>query len=252
MKKFTGVFFLIIFFLVLEMNNSFSQVSVNTTGAPPNPAAMLDVQSTNKGFLLPCIDFNDRPLNPVPGLMIFVIANGPYGNNALYIYNGVSWSVLAFANLTIGSYTGGGVVFYIDPTGLHGLISSTVDQTSYADWGCFGTLIGPGAEHSEIGSGDTNTAAIAAGCSEAGIAAKICDTLTLNGFTDWYLPAIDELDSMYVHSDIIGGFNTGWYWSSTEHDNNGAFIYWPYAYPTNNWWTDKSFQYVSVRCIRKF
>jgi hypothetical protein len=250
MKRYTGFILFIISFLIFTGNRLFSQVAINTNGSPPNPAAMLDIQSTNKGLLLPRIDFNDRP-DPAPaGLMIFVTANGPFGNNALYISNGVGWSMLATANYTLGQFAGGGMVFYVDPTGYHGLISAMTDQSTYTLWGCDSTLIGPGAEHTELGTGDTNTMAILAGCSEPGIAAKVCDTLTLSGYSDWYLPSRDEMDSMYVHRDMIGGFNpNGWYWTSTEVDANGAWVF------LFDWvlsgWTSKGYS-LTVRCIRKF
>ena len=67
---------------------------------------------------------------------------------------------------------------------------------------------------------------------------------------DGKIPAIDELDSMYVHKDTIGGFQSGWYWSSTEHDNVGAWIY---MFDLNEpAWTAKGYAFINVRCIRKF
>ena len=252
MQKITGCFILFVFFLAAGLNQALSQVSVNTNGAPPNSAAMLDVQSTNKGILIPRIDFNNRPNPAPPGLMIFVTANGPVGNNALYIYDGTGWSMVNSTpiSFSMGQHIGGGVVFYVDQTGNHGLISSTVDESIYALWGCFGTLIGPGAEHMELGTGDTNTTAIVNGCSDPGIAAKICDTLTLNGYTDWYLPAIIELDSMYVHRDTIGNFSpTAWYWSSTEINVTGA--YFKNFYNGTSPGTTKAYG-TNIRCIRKF
>jgi len=50
-------------------------------------------------------------------------------------------------------------------------------------------------------------------------AACICDTLTLNGFTDWYLPSINELKGMYDNQKLIGNFTVGDYCSSTEKSN---------------------------------
>ena len=43
-----------------------------------------------------------------------------------------------------------------------------------------------------------------------------CDGLVLNGFDDWYLPAIDELLLMYanLHSNNLGDFKSRKYWSS--------------------------------------
>ncbi|MBK6346528.1 MAG: hypothetical protein IPF68_11435 [Bacteroidales bacterium] len=49
---------------------------------------------------------------------------------------------------------------------------------------------------------------ILAGCAEAGIAARICGDLVLNGFSDWYLPSIDELNKLYQNRARIGFVNT--------------------------------------------
>jgi hypothetical protein len=63
------------------------------------------------------------------------------------------------------------------------------------------------------------------GCSTAGIAARLCGDLVLGGFSDWYLPSIDELNQLYINRVSIGGFsiNNNWYWSSTEFSNDDAW-----------------------------
>tara|TARA_R100001369_G_scaffold89478_1_gene127117 strand:+ start:1215 stop:1424 length:210 start_codon:yes stop_codon:yes gene_type:complete len=38
--------------------------------------------------------------------------------------------------LAIGDFYEGGVIFYLDETGDHGLISSIADQSFEAEWGC--------------------------------------------------------------------------------------------------------------------
>ena len=38
----------------------------------------------------------------------------------------------------------------------------------------------------------------------------------LNNYIDWFLPSIDELNELYLHKDIVGGFANVYYWSSTE------------------------------------
>ena len=122
----------------------------------------------------------------------------------------------------IGANYGGGIIFYIDGTGLHGLISATIDQVTMIIWGCFGTLIG--STGTAIGTGQANTTAIVNGCSTADIAARICDDLVLNGFSDWFLPSKNELNQMYLQKNIIGGFfNNCMYWSSTEYGDMSAW-----------------------------
>lgn len=131
---------------------------------------------------------------------------------------------------SIGQPALGGVVGYIlqsgDPgysaTVQHGLIVPTADISAGVPWGCFGTNISTGTA---IGSGSGNTAAIVAACSTAGIAARLCKDLSLNGYSDWYLPSKDELNKLYLNKSSIGGFNFGGgYWSSSQFDTSNAWI----------------------------
>ena len=89
----------------------------------------------------------------------------------------------------IGGFRYGGVIFYIDETGEHGLVCAVTDQSNGAPWGCSGTEI-TGADETAIGTGKQNTLDILAECTTEGIAAHICDTLTLGGFNDWFLPSV--------------------------------------------------------------
>lgn len=120
----------------------------------------------------------------------------------------------------IGQAYGGGIVCYIDGSGQHGLIAATSDQ-GIVFWGCLGTSI-PGANGTAVGTGASNTAAIVANCSQSGIAARICDELVLNGYSDWFLPSYDELALMYQYRTLIGGFSPNFYWSSSEYGVNHA------------------------------
>jgi hypothetical protein len=227
----------------------YGQIAINEDGSAPDNSAILDLQSTNRGLLLPRIDFNDRPDPAAAGLLIFVTANGPLGNNALYLYDGARWLMLAIINHGIGEQKEGGIVFWLDTSGVHGLVSAMVDQ-DMAPWGCSGDSIGPGAQHTGIGTGDTNTAAILAGCPTPGIAADVCNNLTLNGYADWYLPAVDELWEMFLQRTTIGGFEPNLYWSSTERSSEGAWIVWIDGAGLSGWTSKAGTLY--VRCIRKF
>ncbi len=129
----------------------------------------------------------------------------------------------------IGDYVQGGVVFYLDGNG-GGMVCAITDQSASSQWGCIGININ-GADGTAIGTGAQNTAYIVAGCSTSGIAAHICYTLTLNGYTDWFLPSKDELNEMYLNKaaiDFTATSNGGTaladaeYWGSTEFDANYA------------------------------
>ncbi|MBV1864294.1 MAG: hypothetical protein KUG74_07630, partial [Rhodobacteraceae bacterium] len=54
-----------------------------------------------------------------------------------------------------------------------------------------------------IGDGAGNTAAIVIGCSETGIAAKVCANHTDGTYSDWFLPSKDELNQMYLNKAAI-------------------------------------------------
>ena len=47
------------------------------------------------------------------------------------------------------------------------------------------------------------------------MANTLCDDLVLNGYEDWVLPSIYDLNGMYSNRVIIGGFASV-YWSRTE------------------------------------
>ncbi|MCH8318428.1 MAG: hypothetical protein IIA88_08000, partial [Bacteroidetes bacterium] len=69
--------------------NCFSQgISINTTNAPPDTSAILDVASANKGLLIPRMTTTQRDniASPALSLMIFNITD-----SCLQIYSGVSW-----------------------------------------------------------------------------------------------------------------------------------------------------------------
>jgi hypothetical protein len=92
---------IVLLFLILFISSPslMAQVSVNSSGASPDPSAMLDVNAPNKGVLIPrvvlnAVSDNINPVNnPAPGLMVYNTG----GNLAagLYIWSGSNWSVLA-------------------------------------------------------------------------------------------------------------------------------------------------------------
>ena len=70
-----------------------------------------------------------------------------------------------------------------------------------------------------------------------------------NGFSDWYLPSQNELDAMYEKRDMIGGFSTDNYWSSSEYGGNGAWF--QYFVIGNQGYSNKNYTNY-VRPVRAF
>ena len=84
------------------------------------------------------------------------------------------------------------------------------------DFRCDGTALGKAHQ---------NTLDIVNGCSAAGIAARICNDLELNGYSDWYLPSKNELYKLYLNKSAIGGFpDNFYYWSSSESGSGTAWL----------------------------
>jgi hypothetical protein len=159
-------------------------------------------------------------------------------------------------DIKVGSYYGGGIVFYIDETGRHGLIAATEDA-GIAEWGCMGTLTAETSLH--IGTGQQNTLAMLDACEETGTAAQLCDSWIFpkkggkvkqhnNDFAfnegggrkkeksddhkgkkydDWFLPSFFEASRLFETLELLKNtdpglvqlFPNGPYWSSTQGDN---------------------------------
>ncbi|MBR9853924.1 MAG: DUF1566 domain-containing protein [Algicola sp.] len=132
----------------------------------------------------------------------------------------------------VGEFKYGGVIFWVDPADNgYGLVSAITDQSTGATWGCQGTLIS--GTSTSFASGETNTAAIIAGCATPGIAADIAVNTTTEGYSDWFLPSWNQLNAMYANKAIIDATATAnggtafpasmFYWSSSESNSDTAW-----------------------------
>lgn len=83
-----------LFFLYLACQLS-AQVGINTDGSAPDSSAMLDVQSTNQGFLLPRMTSTEMMniANPANGLMVFNTDDDTF---YAYIAASSEWKALQF------------------------------------------------------------------------------------------------------------------------------------------------------------
>lgn len=231
-----------------------AQVSINTDGTTPDASAILDLKSTDKGFLPPRMthDQINAISSPVAGLQIYNTTT-----NRPNYYNGSAW--VNFDNtppLFIGVFYEGGVIFYLDGSG-GGLVCTVSNQSAMAAWGCDGTDIS-GADGIAIGTGAQNTIDIEAGCATPGIAADICANLSLNDYTDWFLPSKDELNEIYINRATIdatalanGGvaLSPYDYMSSSEYDANDA---WKQMFIDGYQFHNNKFFGYSVRAVRAF
>jgi hypothetical protein len=71
-----------------------AQVGINSTGVAPDPSAMLDIKSSNKGLLLPR---NSNPTTNIPNPATGLVAYNTTTNVPNY-YNGQAWQNMAGSN----------------------------------------------------------------------------------------------------------------------------------------------------------
>jgi hypothetical protein len=151
----------------------------------------------------------------------------------------------------IGQSYGGGVIFYIDETGQHGLIASTNDQSNNCVWSpTIPNLLLP----NNIGYGKSNTISIVNVFGNSYYAASYCTSYNGFGFNDWYLPSLNELDLMYKNNYSIGYFNTtkpSYYWSSTT-STSGKYAFVEDFSSGVQYSHDPLRNNASVRAIRSF
>lgn len=81
-------------------------------------------------------------------------------------------------------------------------------------------------------------------------AAQACYSATDSGYTDWYLPARNELSVLYANRIAIGNFSLiNYYWSSTENNSIGSTIVnFSNGNIGNNY---NKWNNYNVRCVRK-
>ena len=144
---------------------------------------------------------------------------------------------------------GGGVVFYVQASGgtfdCGPTLASTCKylEAAPANW-LTGTTGDPvrtwatgtgnqaaavsGALGTAIGLGYKNSLAIVAqtgnvAATSAAVEARVYQG---NSKTDWYLPSKDETIELYLNWASVGGFSTGYYWSSSDSVHATLFIAW--------------------------
>jgi hypothetical protein len=174
-----------------------------------------------------------------------------YAINSAGISYGNEITFTTTSTVAIGETFGGGIVFYVDGTQMHGYVCAASNQGTSVQWGCYGTSVS-GATGLTVGTGQANTAAIvASGCAGSSYAANICSNLVLNGYSDWFLPSRDELTLMATNlaSQGLGNFAPSYYWSSSQYSTTYAYAV---AFASGSSYTNYKDGNQYVRAIRAF
>ena len=116
----------------------------------------------------------------------------------------------------IGDSYQGGIVFFIDVSGKHGLLAAPTDQSRSIVW-FNGSFLDTGATSLTDGPANTGLIISVHGTGSE-YAARVCKDFRGGDLTDWYLPAKDELNMLYEQKTVIKNFGNNLYWSSSQYD----------------------------------
>ncbi|WP_462252185.1 Lcl domain-containing protein [Ferruginibacter sp.] len=176
------------------------------------------------------------------------------------------WTEINNTSYFIGQATQGGVVFWLDESGQHGLVCSTIDQDILTGgpgvkWWTNGPFIFTNRIRKDgIYIGQLNTDSILArhDILTGDIAAAQC-ARWLGGsldtpYGDWYLPSLTELIKLRTQSAVVTQvaifpFANALYWSSTEVAPGTA---WAVNFGSTNNTVESKSNLNRVRAIRRF
>ncbi len=129
----------------------------------------------------------------------------------------------AQGRVQIGSNYAGGIVFYVDGTGQHGLVAAAADQGKDVRW------------------------------EEANQTVR---NYRGGGFADWRIPSKAELNALWQQKSVVGGFrydDLAIYWTSTDGGQDNHNNVWLQNFSNGDQYGLKGkSNYCSVRAIRSF
>lgn len=173
------------------------------------------------------------------------------GNKTFYSQN------LRFKTLGLGDAYQGGYIAHIFTSGqtgyiagqVHGIIIQRSNLSEGIQWynGTYYNI----STSSAVGTAATNTSSIVTvQGTTVNYAARLCDELVENGYADWILPSIGDLQVARANYAYLPAFVGGEYWSSTQVNTNNAS---KFDWLGNRVWNDDyKGRLCKVRAIRYF
>lgn len=229
-------------------------VIVKDSEATPNTLIEINDEGTTGSITLPS------------GGVVMSPADKLYNNSGDLYWSGSALRTGSGGGYSVGDFAQGGIVFWLDETGEHGLVCAKTDQSPGIRWYA-GTHGNTRARGDGPFSGEMNTsiiiaALVAIGDTGSPYAARLCAELLITEgsktYRDWYLPSKEELNLMYLNKGTIdatalanGGnaFTTDYYWSSTEYNSPNTWIE---DFLTGSYYLRDKLNTDYVRAIRAF
>jgi len=158
----------------------------------PNPIVNNSNTFTASDYRIGISDLEFTSLTLLPNKVYYIKAfvkkdnTYIYSNESTFRTTGYFGPAGGYVGFDKGIITDGWRFMEIHPTTLN-FSSAGVG----AKWGAMNTFIS--GTYPDFGKGLENTNIIVNNTTDANCAAKLCYNLTLNGFSDWYLPSIQEI-----------------------------------------------------------
>jgi len=208
----------------------------------------------------------------------FALPEGVYGENEVAVVRGNRRTNLGKIGVAVhvGDELGGGVVFWTDQSGIHGLICNKTNiGTPTEPFGPGVVLTQAAGTTRTLGQGRTNTERLLTHISafrqnntswdDKKTAAEWCDQLKVtvgnDVYEDWFLPSLDELIELFNVKGLLAQKGAAMpannYWTSTEGDGDAAgwSAYYVNFYEATNLvygYVDKEGWKIGIRAIRSF
>ncbi|KTD17672.1 DUF1566 domain-containing protein [Legionella jordanis] len=185
-------------------------VGITVTNSASSTVNALNIHATLPGDLTDVVQDSGNCASVAPGASctLFFSSPTPYVTHSNIPVSGSNTA--NSVPIALAFQYGGGLVYAI--SGGNAFVITNVDVASNVEWGNYGQIVGANSQT----DGAFNTSQmIAAGNTGAG---DVCFTYAGSGFTDWYLPAVDQWFTTIAELVSLG-FGYPWqvsYWTSTE------------------------------------
>jgi hypothetical protein len=179
------------------------------------------------------------------GLTVTLSNNGGSYTDSVNVYTAgkdidITDNTISLRTYKVGDPAFGGIVFWVDGSGRHGLVCTKEDLSTGMRWyaGTYGNTraLGDGPYAGFMNTSVIISSQVAIGDDGGDYAALLCSKLVVKdgdkSYGDWYLPSKEELMLMHKALEAINttavsskgaACESSYYWSSTEYDQEQAW-----------------------------
>lgn len=206
----------------ITQNNDSNRLVGFVYSTAPNPIADNSNTNTISDYRNGSAQFEFSPLSLLPNTIYYIKAFVRKADNSYLYSNELNFKTTGYFG-PAGGYVGYDKGTFSDGwryMEIHPITLNYSGSGVGGKWGNMSNFISP--TYPDFGKGLDNTIAIVNATTDANCAAKLCYNLTLNGYSDWFLPSIQELYQLSTELRKAGISIHYSAWSSTQVDADFA------------------------------